>query len=174
MPFFETKMKCHFFYGCVLSFCFLYYISARFSYLGFRPFFFIHILQKKYFCFFPHSLQHQMNSFRISGVHGILLSQIIPLQYTTLGTECQVRIMLILFYYFSQHFITIFVQHLVAIFLHVLRDIYKGRNSLRKCNLNVQNLCLIRHSTVIFLAYFYTQSINYPIISYHTSYFLSS
>ena len=75
--------------------------------------------------------------------------------------------MLILFYYFSQHFITIFVQHLVAIFLHVLRDIYKGRNSLRKYILDVQNLCLIRHSAIIFLAHFYTQ--NHKLIQlYHT------
>lgn len=35
--------------------------------------------------------------------------------------------MLILFYYFTQCFITIFAQHLTAICLHVLRDVYNRK-----------------------------------------------
>mgnify|MGYP006868114967 CR=1 FL=1 len=35
--------------------------------------------------------------------------------------------MLILFYYFAQHFITIFAQHLTAIFLHVLYSLYNRK-----------------------------------------------
>lgn len=126
--------------------------------------FFAQFLQKKYFfCFLSYSPQRQMNSFRISGVHGTLLSQIIPLQYITFSLGCQVKIMLILFYYFAQHFITIFfAQHLTTIFLHVLCDIYKGRNSLRKYILDVQNPYPIRRFAVIFLAHFHTQNINLP------------
>ena len=90
MAIFETKMKCHFLQRCVVLF--------------FRLCFY----KKYFFCFLSYSPQCQKNSFRISGVHGTLSSQIIPLQYTILGIECQVRITLILFYYFSQHFITIF------------------------------------------------------------------
>ena len=85
----KTKMKCRFLQQCAVFFCLYFY-------------------KKYFFCFLSYSPQCQMNSFRISGVHGTLLSQIIPLQYTILGIECQVRITLILFYYFSQHFITIF------------------------------------------------------------------
>ena len=90
--------------------------------------FFISFLQKNIFCFLSYSPQRQTNSFRISGVHGILLSWIIPLYYIILRIECQVRIMLILFYYFAQHFITIFfAQHLTAIFLHVLHPYYNRK-----------------------------------------------
>ena len=89
------------------------------------------------------------------------------LYYSTESFLCQVKIVLNCFVYFMQCFITILAQHLTTIFLHVLRDIYKGRNSLQKCNLDVQNLCLIRHFTVIFLTHFYTQ--NYKLTQlYHT------
>ena len=96
------------------------------------PFFFLYILQKIFFCFLPYNHQRQMNSFRISGVHGILSSQIIPLQYTTLVTGCQVEFVLIIFYYFSQHSITIFAQHLTTIFLHVLYPHYNRKKLLTK------------------------------------------
>ena len=115
-------MKCHFLWRCVvLFFCFMS-----------MPFFFLYILQKIFFCFLPYNHQRQMNSFRISGVHGILSSQIIPLQYTTLVTECQVEFVLIIFYYFSQHSITIFAQHLTTIFLHVLYPHYNRKKLLTK------------------------------------------
>lgn len=156
-------MKCRFLQQCAVFFVytFAHFLSCVYQ-DGFMPFFFLYNFYKKYFfCFLSYSPQCQKNSFRISGVHGILLSQIIPLQYTTLVTECQVEFVLILFYYFSQHFITIFcaTSHRY-IFCAFYTTIYKGRNSLRKCNLDVQNPCLTRHSAVIFLTHFYTQNIN--------------
>lgn len=52
MSIFKMKMKCHFLWRCVLFFLFLYYISARFSYLGFRLFFFYTFYKKYFFAFF--------------------------------------------------------------------------------------------------------------------------
>lgn len=45
------------------------------------------------------------------------------LYYSTDSLLCQVKIMLICFVYFMQCFVTISVQQLTAICLHVLRDI---------------------------------------------------
>ena len=120
MTFFELKMKCHFLQLCAV--------------------FLFMLLQKYFFCFLPYSHQRQMNSFRISGVHGILSSQIIPLQYTTLVTGCQVEFVLILFYYFLQHFITIFCATTYSYMFARFTSLYIiGRNSPQKCNLDVQN-----------------------------------
>ena len=47
-------------------------------------------------------------------------------------TECQVEFVLIIFYYFSQHSITIFAQHLTTIFLHVLYPHYNRKKLLTK------------------------------------------
>lgn len=50
------------------------------------------------------------------------------LYYNTDSFLCQVNTMLICFVYFMQYFITIFfAQHLTAICLHVLRDIYNRK-----------------------------------------------
>ena len=49
------------------------------------------------------------------------------LYYNTDSFLCQVKIVLICFVYFMQCFITIFAQHLTAICLHVLRDIYNRK-----------------------------------------------
>ena len=83
------------------------------------------------------------------------------LHYNTDSFLCQVKIVLNCFVYFMQCFITIFcaTSHRY-IFCAFYTTMYKGRNSLRKCNLDVQNPCLTRHSAVIFLAHFYTQTIN--------------
>ena len=114
MTIFETKMKCHFSQLCAVFFV---YTSSHFlPYVyqdGFIPFFFLYKIYKKYFFAFFHIVpQRQIYSFRISGVHGTLLSQIIPLQYITFSLGCQVEFVLILFYYWSQHFITIFLARL--------------------------------------------------------------
>ena len=97
------------------------------------------------------------------------------LYYNTDSFLCQVKIVLncfCVFYTMPYHY---FCATSCCYIFCTFRALYIiGRNSLQKYILDVQNLCLIRHSAVIFLAYFYTQSINYPIISYHTSYFLSS
>ena len=96
------------------------------------------------------------------------------LYYSTKSFLCQVNTVLNCFVYFMQHFITIFVQHLVAIFFARFAPyiIIIGRNSLQKYILDVQNLCLIRHSAVIFFAHFYTQSIN--LSNYIITYILLS
>ena len=101
-----------------------------------------------------------MYSFRISGVHGTLSSQSIPLYYIIFRTGCQVRITLILFYYFVQHFITIFCATSHRYIFVCSASYIIGRNSPQKCNLDVQNLCPIRCFSVIFLAHFYTLNIN--------------
>lgn len=87
--------------------CFFVYTSAHFFALRLLGLalccsFFCIVSAKNIFCFLSYSPQHQMYSFRISGVHGALLSQIIPLQYITFSLGCQVEFVLILFYYFLQ------------------------------------------------------------------------
>ena len=54
------------------------------------------------------------------------------LYYNTDSFLCQVKIILICFVYFTQCLITIFVQHLVAIFLHVLYPLYNRKKLLTK------------------------------------------
>ena len=49
------------------------------------------------------------------------------LYYNTDSFLCQVKIVLNCFVYFMQCFVTIFAQHLTAIFLHVLRSIYNRK-----------------------------------------------
>ena len=122
-------MKCRFLQQCAVFFVYTFAHFLSYVYQdGFMPFFFLYNFYKKYFfCFLSYSPQCQKNSFRISGVHGILSSQIIPLQYTTLVTECQVEFVLIIFYYFSQHFITIFCATLTIICLHVLYHYYNRK-----------------------------------------------
>ena len=95
------------------------------------------------------------------------------LYYNTDSFLCQVKIALICFVYFTQCFITIFcmTSHRY-IFCAFYIPYIIGRNSLRKCNLDVQNPCFTRHSAVISLARFYTQSIN--LSNYIISYILLS
>lgn len=105
-------MKCHFSQLCAVFFVYTsaHFFALRLLGLALCCSFFLYSFCKKYFFAFFHIVpQRQIYSFRISGVHGILLSQIIPLQYITFSLGCQVEFVLILFYYFSQHFITIFL-----------------------------------------------------------------
>ena len=125
--------------------CFFVYTSAHFFALRLLGLalccsFFLYSFCKKYFFTFFHIVpQRQIYSFRISGVHGALLSQIIPLQYITFSLGCQVEFVLILFYYFSQHFITIF---LARFYTHPTNILYK--------NISVQSaLCWMYHPLTV-------------------------
>ena len=77
------------------------------------------------------------------------------LYYNTDSFLCQVNTVLICFAYFMQCFITIFVQHLTTIFLHVSRPIYNRKKLPTKMQFSVQNLCPIRCFAIISLAHFY-------------------
>ena len=59
--------------------------------------------------------------------------------------------------------LSLFLCNISPLYFCTFRALYIiGRESLQKCNLDVQNPCLTRHSAVIFLAHFYTQNIILP------------
>ena len=93
---FLIAVRCFFLFILLHTFCLMSIRTALY-----HSFFCIKFT-KNIFCFLSYSPQRQIKSFRISGVHGTLLSQIIPLQYITFSLGCQVEFVLILFYYFLQ------------------------------------------------------------------------
>ena len=126
------------------------------------PFFFLYNFYKKYF-------------FLLSFIQPLVLEELIPHQrraWNTVVISYPIILYHIQSWVSSQNYVNYFLLLFTTLYYYFLHDISPlyfctfhalyiiGRNSLRKCNLDVQNPCLTRHSAVIFLAHFRTLNIN--------------
>lgn len=150
-------MKCHFLWRCVLFF--FVYTSVHFIIrTALCHSFFVHILQKIFFLLFPIQplvsdvlIPHQRRAWNTVVIsYPIILYHIQSWVSSQKYVNSFLLLCTTLYHYFcATTYSYIFVRS--ASYIIII-----GRNSLRKCNLDVQNPCLTRRFAVIFLAHFYT------------------